>query len=390
MTESSLKNRWRSFRFDRMASMINDRIDNPQEAGVHRYVGLEHLDPHSLRIGRWGSPSDVTATKLLFRAGDIIFGRRRVYQRKLAVADFDGICSAHAMVLRAKPGVVLPEFLPFFMQSDIFMERAKEISVGSLSPTINWKSLAKEEFALPPLDEQIRIVRLLQAAHLAAETLRGALNALLTCRLSAIHEFERRVDKRQMTTLASIPVDLEAGQSPSSPGRPAQSSEPGVLKVSAVGDWAYFADENKVINDFAFHPHLEVKVGDLLATRANADPSAVGRTCLVSTTRPRLMLSDKTWRMTVTSDSPYPLLGILAWTKSRSFRIHVRNHLSGTDAKNISQANFLRGPIPVWSKEFAAFSERVAEITAGLSAVESRLEMTGTLISSIQRSEMRR
>ena len=86
-----------------------------------------------------------------FAAGDIIFGRRRVYQRKLGVAHFDGICSAHAMVLRAKPDVVLPEFLPFFMQSDLFMERAKEISVGSLSPTINWKTLAKEEYALPPL-----------------------------------------------------------------------------------------------------------------------------------------------------------------------------------------------------------------------------------------------
>jgi len=59
--------------------------------------------------------------------------------------------------------VVLPEFLPFFMQSDLFMERAQRISVGSLSPTINWKTLAKEEFALPPLEEQRRIARLLRA-----------------------------------------------------------------------------------------------------------------------------------------------------------------------------------------------------------------------------------
>lgn len=101
------------------------------------YVGLEHLDPDSLRIRRWGSPDDVEATKLCFKSGDIIFGRRRAYQRKLGVAEFDGTCSAHAMVLRAKPEVVLPEFLPFFMQSDLFMNRAVKISVGSLSPTIN-------------------------------------------------------------------------------------------------------------------------------------------------------------------------------------------------------------------------------------------------------------
>ncbi|GAA5261842.1 restriction endonuclease subunit S [Methanocalculus sp. MC3] len=162
MTEV-LKEGWKYWRFDEMATMVNDRIDKPSSADVEYYVGLEHLDPDSLKIRRWGSPSDVGATKLLFKKGDIIFGRRRVYQRKVAVADFDGICSAHAMVLRACPDVVQPEYLPYFMQSDLFMERAKEISVGSLSPTINWKTLAKEQFLLPPLEEQKEYVKVLSA-----------------------------------------------------------------------------------------------------------------------------------------------------------------------------------------------------------------------------------
>ena len=169
-----LKKRWQTWRFDQMAVMVNDRIDNPSEAGVDRYVGLEHLDSDSLTIRRWGSPSDVEATKLRFWAGDIIFGRRRVYQRKLGVPNFDGICSAHAMVLRAESEVVLPQFLPFFMQSDLFMERAKQISVGSLSPTINWKTLAKEEFALPPLEEQRRIAEVLGAINETVQQHDGA------------------------------------------------------------------------------------------------------------------------------------------------------------------------------------------------------------------------
>lgn len=163
MGSGRLKSGWARVAFGDVAVCVNDRIDNPADADVQRYVGLEHLDSDSLAIRRWGSPDDVRATKLRFRKGDIIFGRRRVYQRKLAVADFDGICSAHAMVLRAKPGAVLSQFLPFFMQSDLFMERAKEISVGSLSPTINWRTLANEEFALPPLDEQSRLAIVLRA-----------------------------------------------------------------------------------------------------------------------------------------------------------------------------------------------------------------------------------
>ena len=74
---------------------------------------LEHIDPQCLHIRRWRKGSDVIGGKLRFRKGDIIFGKRRAYQRKLAVAEFDSICSAHALVVRAKPDKVLPEFLPF-------------------------------------------------------------------------------------------------------------------------------------------------------------------------------------------------------------------------------------------------------------------------------------
>lgn len=80
-------NRIQTFRFDEMAVLVKDKIDNPAEADVDRYVGLEHLDPVSLKIRRWGTPTDVQASKLVFKSGDIIFGKRRVYQRKLAVAE---------------------------------------------------------------------------------------------------------------------------------------------------------------------------------------------------------------------------------------------------------------------------------------------------------------
>lgn len=210
MAEPTLKPGWRVLRFERIAIMVNDRVE-PADAEVDYYVGLEHLDPDSLRIRRWGSPSDVEATKLLFRKGDIIFGRRRVYQRKLAVADFDGICSAHAMVLRPKTDVVLPEFLPFFMQSDCFMSRALKISVGSLSPTINWRTLAKQQFALPPLEEQYRICDLLLAEDDLLDTLICALQeATLVWRSVSANEF-RHVDQIDMESLADH-YSIESGQ----------------------------------------------------------------------------------------------------------------------------------------------------------------------------------
>lgn len=154
------KSDWKTYRFDEIAQNISERVD-PNDTDLEVYVGLEHLDSESLHITRHGSPDDVNGTKLRFYKGDIIFGRRRAYQRKAGIATWDGFCSAHALVLRANPDVIHPDLFPFFIHSDLFMNRAVDISVGSLSPTINWGTLKEQEFLIPPMNIQRVIFKLL-------------------------------------------------------------------------------------------------------------------------------------------------------------------------------------------------------------------------------------
>lgn len=165
------KTSWKRVAFGDVIDSITDRVDDPSSAGVDRYVGLEHLDPGVMTVQRWDTPDKVAAQKLRFQPGDVIFGRRRAYQKKVALAEFEGICSAHALVLRARPDYVDPEFLPVFLSSDYFLDRAVAISVGSLSPTVNWRDLKAQEFDLPPLDEQKRIADLLWALERHRQTL---------------------------------------------------------------------------------------------------------------------------------------------------------------------------------------------------------------------------
>lgn len=159
MSEQQLPEGWQMVKFGDIAKHISKRVE-PSETDLDIYVGLEHLDPDSLKIKRHGVPSDVAGQKLLVKKGQIIFGKRRAYQRKLAVADWDCICSAHAMVLEANPKNVIPEFLPFFMRSDDFMNRAIAISEGSLSPTIKWKTLANQYFELPEKPIQKKMLKI--------------------------------------------------------------------------------------------------------------------------------------------------------------------------------------------------------------------------------------
>ncbi|MDR2384606.1 MAG: restriction endonuclease subunit S [Tannerella sp.] len=162
------KSKWKIYRFEEFAQNISQRVD-PKSTDLSIFVGLEHIDPDCLHIKQYGYPSDVEGTKLKFYKGDVIFGKRRAYLRKTALAEYDGICSAHAMVLRAKTDVIDEKFFPFLFQSKIFQACAIDISVGGLSPTINWKDIAKQEFLLPPKKEQARLAELLWAADEVVE-----------------------------------------------------------------------------------------------------------------------------------------------------------------------------------------------------------------------------
>ena len=149
----------------------------PTEEDKDTYIGLEHLDSDCLYVTRWGADAAPTGEKLLMKKGDVLFGKRRAYQRKVGIAPFDGIFSAHGMVLRPNEEIIDKDFFPFFISSDQFMERAVRISVGGLSPTINWKDLRVQEFILPSIEEQRILADKLWAAYRLKESYKKLLTA---------------------------------------------------------------------------------------------------------------------------------------------------------------------------------------------------------------------
>ena len=125
-------------------------------------VGLEHLTPEEVTLTAWDEDSDNTFTKV-FRKGNVLFGRRRAYLRKAAVAPFDGICSGDITVIEAIPDRILPELLPFIIQNDGLFSFAVGKSAGSLSPRVKWEHLKNYEFELPSMDRQRELAELLWA-----------------------------------------------------------------------------------------------------------------------------------------------------------------------------------------------------------------------------------
>lgn len=188
MSELLTKSAGTTVAFGDVVRLSKERSNDPEGDGLERFVGLEHLEPNHLKVRSWGDVSEGTTFSSIFKPGQVLFGKRRAYQRKVAVAEFSGVCSGDIYVLEPKGDQLLPELLPFICQSEPFYDYVISMSQGGLSPRVNWKALAKYEFELPPLEAQRRIVEILQAA----ETYRNRLKDLA---LSAEVLFQATVDR---------------------------------------------------------------------------------------------------------------------------------------------------------------------------------------------------
>ena len=257
---------WRRVRFGDVVRLSKARCQDPLTNGFERYVGLEHLEPGDLRIRSWGNVVDGVTFTSVFKPGQVLFGKRRAYQRKVAVANFSGVCSGDIYVLESQnANVLMPELLPFICQTDAFFDHAVGTSAGSLSPRTNWTSLADFEFVLPPPDEQRNIVKCLRAS----DDLRTSIQSLqVQCEIayrSAIDDLVH-LESNQL-----IPLDSAAKITDCKHLTPRLASDgiamisPGIIKWGALNlatCKTVMREEYQRLMD-----HVDVSVGDLVMGR---------------------------------------------------------------------------------------------------------------------------
>lgn len=116
MTE--LKPGWQRVKFGDVVRLNKETCTDPEAEGIERVIGLEHLEPGGLRIRSWADAGDGTTFTNRVRTAQVLFGKRRAYQRKVAVADFDAVCSGDIYVFESADSKrLLPELLPFICQA---------------------------------------------------------------------------------------------------------------------------------------------------------------------------------------------------------------------------------------------------------------------------------
>lgn len=342
---SVLKPGWKIVKFGDVVKNANLVERDPEAAGVERIVGLEHLDPENLHIRWWNAPEDGTSFTRKFVPGQTLFGKRRAYQRKVAFAEFEGICSGDILTFESKDkAILLPELLPFICQTDAFFDHALGTSAGSLSPRTSWSALKNFEFPLPPIDEQKRIAEILWAADCA---IRGYQEVLSQAERVSKVVLEQALDSLDCPTLSLFEVLTGSPESGCSASPTPNETGHWVLSLAALSSLGYVRGSLKPVAKSSGMLAAKLHKGDLLISRSNT-MDLVGLAGIFDEDREDVSFPDTMMRLPVDREkvlSQYLKLVLL----SRRGRKHMMKTASGTSSsmKKINRKTLAEFSFPV-------------------------------------------
>ncbi len=363
-----LKSGWRRVKFGDVVRLSKARCADPLADGIKRYVGLEHLEPGDLRIRSWGNVADGVTFTSLFKPGQVLFGKRRAYQRKVAVVDFAGVCSGDIYVLESKDATaLLPELLPFICQTDALFEHAVGTSAGSLSPRTNWTSLADYDFSLPPMTEQFRIASLARAHQECVESYRQLVSAMTSLLLSRTHELfgsHGRSTPRSMRV--GDVADVQYGLTVNAKRRTAEQQSP-YLRVANVQRLQIDLDEVKDIGIEPRDSDCLLRQGDILVVEGHADINELGRAAIWEEQLPICYHQNHLIRIRCRAEA-IPRY-VLEYVNSPAGRTYFRKQGKSTSGLNTLNSKVVREmPVPIPSLDEQ--SESANELQEGRLGLE--------------------
>lgn len=382
-TKKGLKPGWRRVRFGEVVRQCKERVD-PDTSGLQRYIAGEHMDTDDLRLQRWGEIGSGylgPAFHMRFQPGQVLYGSRRTYLRKVAVADFEGICANTTFVLESRNHrELLPEFLPFLMQTEAFHEFSVKNSKGSVNPYINFSDLERFEFSLPPLSEQQTIAERLRSAIDVVRTAQGLVATLKTLLSSYLAgAIAVRSDAVPLQDLCSSPITygiVQAG--PDMPGGIPYVRVSEMTNCDELNPLRMMKTSEEVHRSYA---RTTLEEGDIVIALRGVPglahmvpPGLAGGN--LSRGVARIAVGDRCL-------SAYLLWAIRSPVVQRSV-LQYANGWKGEDLREITIADLRRLPIPLPEKpRQQEVAKNAAELQVAISSATRRVEAASTVQRAI-------
>ncbi|OYQ25109.1 hypothetical protein CHU93_14885 [Sandarakinorhabdus cyanobacteriorum] len=345
--------------------LVGDEVSEPEE-----YITEEAIRSSATRIVHKGS----------------ILVATRVGLGKVAMAGRSVAINQDIKALTPHEGV-LPDYL--FRHMKAHGPAIERMGVGATVKGITLDDLRRLPIRVPPLDEQRRIVDLLNRASAIrrlAEAAQAKARALIPALFAEMFGDPATNPKGwPVVPLRETGVRFVGGQNLQAGDEDA--SQYRILKISAVTSGTFRPDEAKPAPvGHTPKPEHFVKSGDVLFSRANT-VDLVGATALVTDASDNLLLPDKLWRIELPATAPVRLGFLLHFLRQPHTRQEMSRMASGTSdsMRNISQGRLKELPVMTPPR---ALQEQFEGIVAEASAQAVLAERASATANALTQSIM--
>ncbi len=305
--------------------------------------------------------SDAGDNRKLVRKDDFVINSRSDRKGSSGISNLDGSVSLISIVLELRS--IEPQFVHHLLRSYPFQEEFYRFGKGIVADlwSTNYSEMKNINIPIPNIEEQRTIAAFLdyetaridqlitkqqQLIELLKEKRQAVISHSVTKGLnpnapmkdSGVEWLGQVPEHWVVTQLRHLLCHLEQGKSPECEARMAEGKEWGVLKTGCVNGGVYRATEHKALPvHIAPHKAYEVRAGDLLMSRASGSRDLIGAVAYIDKTPPRLLLSDKVFRLILVSGVHPQYLSLLMGSKSVRSQIELAINGAEGLANNITK-----------------------------------------------------
>ena len=267
---------WPMMRLSVVAKVDGTMTKEYEKYADYPHIGIDSIEKNTgvLSGYRTVKQDNVISPKYYFGPQHILYSKIRPALNKVAVPDFEGLCSADCYPLLPIGGFCERKFLAHVLRSEYFLSYILSFSVRSQMPKVNRKQLEGFTFPCPPIELQRQFVTIIEQSDKSK---------FVRLKSQFIEMFGDPIENEK--GWRTIPL-LETGKCKN--GMNYSSKDSGVeMRCLGVADF----QDNAVIDDMSVLPMVSLNEkpsddyllqdGDIVFVRSNGNKALVGRSVVV-------------------------------------------------------------------------------------------------------------
>ena len=166
-------------------------VSDYEKYADYPHIGIDSIEKNTGRLFgyRTIAQDGVISGKYLFTARHIIYSKIRPNLNKVALPDFDGLCSADAYPILPKENVCLRIYLGYVMRSEFFLDYILPFSRRANMPKVNKEQLSGFNLPVPDIELQRQFATFVEQTDKSKIEIQKSLEKLETLKKALMQKY---------------------------------------------------------------------------------------------------------------------------------------------------------------------------------------------------------